>query len=64
MVSALTPVGTKLVTSEPLGMELEASADEEETGLDPSEVPGVSDEPVLETTMIETPGVPDGATVV
>lgn len=71
VVSALTPVGTKLVTSEPVGRGLEASADEEETGLDPSEVPdgtrleapGVSDEPVLETTMIETPGVPDGATV-
>lgn len=39
MVTAPTLDGTKLVTSGPLGRGLEASADEEETGLDPSGVP-------------------------
>lgn len=60
VVIAPTLEGTELVTSGPLGKGLEASADEEETGLDPS---GVPDGPVLETTVVEASGVPDGATV-
>lgn len=57
MVSALTLEGTELVTSGPLGRGLEASADEDETGLDPS---GVPDDPVVETAVLEASGVPDG----
>lgn len=60
MVSAPTLEGIELVTSGPLGRGLEASADEEKTGLDPSGVPDIL---VLETTVLEAPGVPERLTV-
>jgi hypothetical protein len=71
VVSAPTLEGTEVVTSGPLGSGLEASADEEETGLTPSEVsdgalleaPGIPDGPVLETTVVEASGVLEGAGV-
>ena len=69
VVSTPTLEGT--VTSGPLGSGPEASADEEETGLTPSEVPdgavleapGIPDGPVLETTVVEASGVFEGAGV-
>ena len=69
VVSTPTLEGT--LTSGPLGSGPETSADEEETGLTPSEVPdgavleapGIPDGPVLETTVVEASGVFEGAGV-
>ena len=71
MVSPPTLEGTDVVTPGPLGSGLEASADEEETGLTPSDVPdgavleapGIPDGPVLETAVVEVSGVSGGAGV-